>query len=68
MNSPTLGKKRSKTNTVYIPREMREELESLSIEISYKLNRHINPSELIQFIYAQYGRKAVKTLLERKED
>ncbi|MEN3263099.1 MULTISPECIES: hypothetical protein [unclassified Sodalis] len=68
MKDPIIGKKSTTTNTVYIPREMREEVEKISIELSYRLKRQINPSEFIQYLYRNYGEVAMDELMKVKED
>ncbi len=50
-------------NTLYLPSEVREKVEQISLEISYRRGRRISDSGFVQYLIRNYSQQATENLI-----
>ncbi|SUI38485.1 Uncharacterised protein [Salmonella enterica subsp. enterica serovar Typhimurium] len=56
------GKRKPQRNVLYLPTEVRVEVEKIAIEISFKRGRRISDSGLFSILLKKYKSQAMKEL------
>ena len=57
------GKRKPQRNVLYLPTEVRVEVEKIAIEISFKRGRRIYDSGFVQYLIKKYKSQALKVLI-----
>ncbi|HAF6669604.1 TPA: hypothetical protein G9A29_004591 [Salmonella enterica] len=59
------GKRKPQRNVLYLPTEVRVEVEKIAIEISFKRGRRISDSDsgFVQYLIKKYKSQAMKELI-----
>lgn len=50
-------------NTLYLPTELRAEVERIAVEISYRRGRRISDSGFVQYLIKAYSQNAIDELI-----
>lgn len=68
MTKPNEAKIRRSPTSVYIPADLRNQLEKLALEIGFKRGKHITSSSLVQYLISEYGEEAKNKLISESKD
>lgn len=59
----TSAKRAPQRNTLYLPTNVRNEVERIAVEISYLRGRRISDSGFVQYLIKTFSQKAIDELL-----
>ncbi|HAX5210289.1 TPA: hypothetical protein JZG45_005257 [Escherichia coli] len=59
----TKGKRKPQRNTLYLPTDVRNQVEHIAVEISYRRGRRISDSGFVQYLIKKYKSQAMKELI-----
>lgn len=59
----TSTNRKPQRNTLYLPSEVREKVEQISLEISYLRGRRISDSGFVQYLIRNYSQQATENLI-----
>lgn len=59
----TSPNRKPQRNTLYLPSEVREKVEQISLEISYRRGRRISDSGFVQYLIKTYSQQATESLI-----
>ncbi|HDN7368070.1 TPA: hypothetical protein P2A74_004513 [Salmonella enterica subsp. enterica serovar Chester] len=59
----TKGKRKPQRNVLYLPTDVRNEVEKIAIEISFKRGKRISDSCFVQYLIKRYKSQAIKELI-----
>jgi hypothetical protein len=57
-------KRKPQRNTLYLPTEVRDEVEKISVEVSYRRGRRISDSGFVQYLIKTYSQQAIEELIQ----
>ena len=57
-------KRKPQRNTLYLPTEVRDEVERLSVEVSYLRGKLISDSGFVQYLIKEYSQQAIQELIQ----
>jgi hypothetical protein len=60
----TATKRKPQRNTLYLPTEVRDEVERISVEVSYLRGKRISDSGFVQYLIRTYSQQAIKELIK----
>ncbi|EAS5079195.1 hypothetical protein D8P01_23000 [Salmonella enterica] len=60
----TKGKRKPQRNTLYLPTDVRNEVERIAVEISYRRGRRISDSGFVQYLIKTYSQEALQELID----
>jgi len=60
----TATKRKPQRNTLYLPTEVRDEVERISVEVSYLRGKRISDSGFVQYLIRTYSQQAIKELIQ----
>jgi hypothetical protein len=60
----TVSKRKPQRNTLYLPSDVRNEVERIAVEISYRRGRRISDSGFVQYLIKTYSQKALEALID----
>lgn len=63
MTKPSEAKSKRSPTSVYIPADLRNQLEKLALEIGFKRGKHMTSSSLVQYLISEYGEIAKDRLI-----
>lgn len=63
MTKPDEAKSKKSPTSVYIPADLRNQLEKLALEIGFKRGKHMTSSSLVQYLISEYGEVAKEKLI-----
>lgn len=63
MTKPIEAKSKRSPTSVYIPADLRNQLEKLALEIGFKRGKHMTSSALVQYLISEYGEIAKDRLI-----
>ncbi|EDQ1914813.1 hypothetical protein ACGGZ3_004727 [Salmonella enterica] len=58
------GKRKPQRNTLYLPTDVRNEVERIAVEISYRRGRRISDSGFVQYLIKTYSQEALQELID----
>ena len=64
----TVSKRKPQRNTLYLPSDVRNEVERISVEISYRRGKRISDSEFVQYLIKTCSRRATEELIKGADD
>ncbi|RKT89331.1 hypothetical protein BJ925_0308 [Rahnella aquatilis] len=64
----TVSKRKPQRNTLYLPSDVRDEVERLSVEISYRRGKRISDSGFVQYLIKTYSQQAIERLINGADD
>lgn len=59
----TASKRKPQRNTLYLPSDVRDEVERIAVEISYRRGRRISDSGFVQYLIKTCSQKAIDELI-----
>ena len=59
----TASKRKPQRNTLYLPADVRDEVERIAVEISYRRGRRISDSGFVQYLIKTCSQKAIDELI-----
>lgn len=59
-----LSKRKPQRNTLYLPTDVRNEVERIAVEISYRRGRRISDSGFVQYLIKTYSQEALQKLTD----
>lgn len=59
----TVSERKPQRNTLYLPTDVRDEVERLAVEISYRRGRRISDSGFVQYLIKTCSQKAKNELI-----
>lgn len=59
-----LSKRKPQRNTLYLPTDVRNEVERIAVEISYRRGRRISDSGFVQYLIKTYSQEASQKLID----
>lgn len=59
-----LSKRKPQRNTLYLPTDVRNEVERIAVEISYRRGRRISDSGFVQYLIKTYSQEALQKLID----
>lgn len=57
-------KRKPQRNTLYLPTEVRDEVERISVEVSYRRGKRISDSGFVQYLIKTYSQQAIQELIQ----
>ena len=60
------AKRKPQRNTLYLPTEVRDEVERISVEVSYRRGKRISDSGFVQYLIKTYSQQAIQELIQNK--
>jgi hypothetical protein len=57
-------KRKPQRNTLYLPTEVRDEVERISVEVSYRRGKRISDSGFVQYLIKEYSQQAIQELIQ----
>ncbi len=57
-------KRKPQRNTLYLPTEVRDEVEKISVEVSYRRGKRISDSGFVQYLIKTYSQQAIQELIQ----
>ena len=57
-------KRKPQRNTLYLPTEVRDEVERISVEVSYRRGKLISDSGFVQYLIKEYSQQAIQELIQ----
>ncbi len=57
-------KRKPQRNTLYLPTEVRDEVERISVEVSYRRGKRISDSGFVQYLIKEYSQQAIQELVQ----
>lgn len=57
-------KRKHQRNTLYLPTDVRNEVERIAVEISYRRRRRISDSGFVQYLIKTYSQEAQQKLID----
>lgn len=63
-----VSKRKPQRNTLYLPSVIRDEVERISVEISYRRGRRISDSGFVQYLIKTYSQQAIEKLINGADD
>lgn len=58
------AKRKPQRNTLYLPTEVRDEVERISLEVSYRRGKRISDSGFVQYLIKTYSQQAIQELIQ----
>ena len=58
------AKRKPQRNTLYLPTEVRDEVERISVEVSYRRGKRISDSGFVQYLIKEYSQQAIQELIQ----
>ena len=58
------AKRKPQRNTLYLPTEVRDEVERISVEVSYRRGKLISDSGFVQYLIKTYSQQAIQELIQ----
>ncbi|BBJ94193.1 hypothetical protein DBZ78_19290 [Salmonella enterica subsp. enterica serovar Brancaster] len=58
------AKRKPQRNTLYLPTEVRDEVERISVEVSYRRGKRISDSGFVQYLIKTYSQQAIQELIQ----
>ena len=58
------AKRKPQRNTLYLPTEVRDEVERISVEVSYRRGKRISDSGFVQYLINTYSQQAIQELIQ----
>lgn len=58
------AKRKPQCNTLYLPTEVRDEVERISVEVSYRRGKRISDSGFVQYLIKTYSQQAIQELIQ----
>ena len=58
------AKRKPQRNTLYLPTEVRDEVERISVEDSYRRGQRISDSGFVQYLIKTYSQQAIQELIQ----
>lgn len=58
------AKRNPQRNTLYLPTEVRDEVERISVEVSYRRGKRISDSGFVQYLIKTYSQQAIQELIQ----
>ena len=61
------AKRKPQRNTLYLPTEVRDEVERISVEVSYRRGKRISDSGFVQYLIKTYTQQAIQELIQEAD-
>lgn len=58
------AKRKPQRNTLYLPTEVRDEVERISVEVSYRRGKRISDSGFVQYLIKTYSQQAIQEIIQ----
>lgn len=58
------AKRKPQRNTLYLPTEVRDEVERISVEVSDRRGKRISDSGFVQYLIKTYSQQAIQELIQ----
>ena len=58
------AKRKPQRNNLYLPTEVRDEVERISVEVSYRRGKRISDSGFVQYLIKTYSQQAIQELIQ----
>ena len=58
------AKRKPQRKTLYLPTEVRDEVERISVEVSYRRGKRISDSGFVQYLIKTYSQQAIQELIQ----
>ena len=58
------AKRKPQRNTLYLPTEVRDEVERISVEVSSRRGKRISDSGFVQYLIKTYSQQAIQELIQ----
>ena len=58
------AKRKPQRNTLYLPTEVRDEVERISVAVSYRRGKRISDSGFVQYLIKTYSQQAIQELIQ----
>lgn len=58
------AKRKPQRNTLYLPTKVRDEVERISVEVSYRRGKRISDSGFVQYLIKTYSQQAIQELIQ----
>ncbi|SAG83430.1 Uncharacterised protein [Enterobacter hormaechei] len=59
-----LTKRKPQRNTLYLPTDVRNKVERIAVEISYRRGKRISDSGFVQYLINTYSQEALQKLID----
>jgi hypothetical protein len=59
-----LTKRKPQRNTLYLPTDVRNKVERIAVEISYRRGKRISDSGFVQYLIKTYSQEALQKLID----